>query len=152
MSRLTFLGTLLHVGNVLILLRERRRYICVVLVLTMLEGRKLRPCLYDNIFILLSHLIDSLDRSRFKLIFLSSSVLLMRNLIPVSFLFLCRQPRSLFEAFIVPWCVCFLHSSCWILVCPFDLKICFELLKILLCYFLMIFSPLFFYSFFLEFP
>lgn len=83
-SILTFLGTLLHVGKVLILLTDRERgegvcvcssdISCILLVLTMLEGRKLRPCLCDGIFILLSHLIDSLGRTRFKFIFLIINV------------------------------------------------------------------------------
>lgn len=35
---------------------------CVLLVLTVLEGGKLSPCLCARIFILLSHLISSLNR------------------------------------------------------------------------------------------
>ena len=42
---------------------------CVLSVLTVLDGDKFSPCLCDKIVILLSHLIDRLDRSRLKLAF-----------------------------------------------------------------------------------
>lgn len=107
----------------------------VLLVFTMLKGGKLSPCLCGSIFILLSHLMGNLDRSRFQLVFISVSMLLMKKLIPVWFLFLCQQPFFLFECFRMPWYMCFLHHVGYSL-CPFDLEICFlQLCVILICYF-----------------
>lgn len=160
-SILTFLGTLLHVGKVLISLmdreREERVFVCVVLIylasswFSLCWREENWDLAYVTVYLFCSHtwliVWVGLGSNSFsshyqcywwKIWYQADSYTFIGNHFSSLKLLQCLG-------------VCVFSSLCGILVCPFDLKICFlQLLKILYVISLMMFSPMF--LFFLSRP
>lgn len=164
MSILTFLGTLLHVGWVLILLTDRERgegVVCVVLIdlasslFSLCWREENWDLAYVTVSLFCSHtwliVWVGLGSNSFSSHYQCYWWEIWYQADSYTFVGNHFSSLKLLQCLGVCVCVCFLHSSCGILVCPFDLKICFlQLLKILHVISLMMFSPMF--LFFLSRP